>query len=140
MAKFKFSLEKILGIREFEEEQAKIELGKAIAETDRIKNNLKYIAQEKVKYSAEISKTIDLSYLTSVQNYIKGLDVQTEELLVELTQAELIVDEKRNSLTEAMQKRKALDKLKEKKFEEFKRDEDRAEENVLDDLNLRQKR
>ena len=135
MAKFKFTLEKILKIREFEEDKAKAELGKAISESEKIKNNLKYIAQQKVKYNAEMGTTLELSYLKSIEDYLKGLEVQKENLLQELAQAELIVEEKRKLLTEAMQKRKALEKVKEKQFEQFKYDQERAEENALDDMN-----
>ena len=135
MAKFKFSLEKILKIREFEEEQAKIELGKAIAETERLKQNLKNIAQQRVKYSREIGNSLDLAYLSSIENYIKGLDVQKENFLEQLAQAELVVEEKQKLMTEAMQRRKALDKLKEKQFNQFKYEQELAEENILDDMN-----
>ncbi len=134
MSKFKFSLEKILGIREFEEDQAKLELGKAIQETERIKRQLEYIAQQKIKTSKGFNQTINIDELQSLQLYLNGLDTQKESLLVDLAQAELVVEQKRLLLTQAMQKRKALDKLKEKQLAEFKKEEERAEENFLDDL------
>ena len=49
MKRFEFSLQKVLDLREFEENQAKNELGKAIAESDRIKAELEYIALKRVE-------------------------------------------------------------------------------------------
>ncbi|MCR5699019.1 MAG: flagellar export protein FliJ [Treponemataceae bacterium] len=134
MPKFKFTLEKVLRIREFEEEQAKVELGKAIQETERIKQTLEYVAKQRVKANHDLSTTIDIIQLQSYQNYIMGLDAQKDQLLEQLAQAELVVEEKRLLLTEAMKKRKALDKMKEKQLEQFKKDQERIEENFLDDM------
>ena len=134
MSKFKFTLEKVLRIREFEEEQAKVELGKAIQETERIKRTLEYIARQRVKTNNDLSTTIDIMELQSYQNYIFGLDAQKNQLLEDLEKAELVVEEKRFVLTEAMKKRKALDKMKEKQLDQFKKDQERIEENFLDDM------
>ena len=134
MSKFKFTLEKVLRIREFEEEQAKVELGKAIQETERIKRTLEYIARQRVKTNNDLSTTIDIMELQSYQNYIFGLDAQKNQLLEDLEKAELVVEEKHFVLTEAMKKRKALDKMKEKQLDQFKKDQERIEENFLDDM------
>ena len=87
MSKFKFTLEKVLRIREFEEEQAKVELGKAIQETERIKRTLEYIARQRVKTNNDLSTTIDIMELQSYQNYIFGLDAQKNQLLEDLAKA-----------------------------------------------------
>ena len=94
MSKFKFTLEKVLRIREFEEEQAKVELGKAIQETERIKRTLEYIARQRVKTNNDLSTTIDIMELQSYQNYIFGLDTKKNQLLEDLAKAELVVEEK----------------------------------------------
>ena len=121
MKKFKFSLEKVLSLREFEENQAQIELAKAISVVTELNNKLKFIATERVKNNDARSNSTDLSYLMSIENYIEGLDYQKEILLEELAQAELILEEKRQIMIEAMKKRKALEKLKEKQLQEYKK-------------------
>ena len=40
MKKFVFSLQKVLELKEYEEDKAKLELGKAVAEVERIKRLL----------------------------------------------------------------------------------------------------
>ncbi len=134
MKKFKFSLEKVLSLREFEENQAQIELAKAISVVTELNNKLKFIAKERVKNNDARSNSTDLSYLMSIENYIEGLDYQKEILLEELAQAELILEEKRQIMIEAMKKRKALEKLKEKQLQEYKKEILKEEEKVLDEI------
>ena len=134
MKKFKFSLEKVLSLREFEENQAQIELAKAISVVTELNNKLNFIANERVKHNDARSNSTDLSYLMSIENYIEGLDYQKEILLEELAQAELILEEKRQIMIEAMKKRKALEKLKEKQLQEYKKEILKEEEKVLDEI------
>lgn len=49
MKKFDFKLQKLLELREFEENQAKIELGKAVSTVELINQNLKIIAHKRVE-------------------------------------------------------------------------------------------
>lgn len=134
MKKFKFSLEKVLSLREFEENQAQIELAKAISVVTELNNKLKFIANERVKNNDARSNSTDLSYLMSIENYIEGLDYQKEILLEELAQSELILEEKRQIMIEAMKKSKALEKLKEKQLQEYKKEILKEEEKVLDEI------
>ena len=134
MKKFEFSLEKVLRIREFEEEQAKIELGKAISEVNRINSELEFIASERVKNNLARSSCVDINFLMSIEKYIEGLDLKKEELLNELAQAEMLADERRKILAECMQKRKVLEKLKENQKIAYNKLVEREEEKVLDEI------
>lgn len=134
MKNFEFSLEKVLSIREFEEKEAQIELGKAISVVNDLNNKLKYIAAERINSNESRSNSSDLNFLMSVENYINGLDFQKEQLLEQLAQAELVVEEKRKIMIEAMQKRKALDKLKENQYKVYKKELLREEEKILDEI------
>ena len=118
MKKFKFSLEKVLSLREFEEKQAQIELGKAQSVVNDLNNQLKYIASEKIKTNEARANSSDLSFLMSIENYMNGLEYKKELLLEELAKAQLVLEEKRAIVVEAIKKRKSLEKLKEKQFDE----------------------
>lgn len=135
MEKFEFKLEKILGIREFEEKQAKIELGKAIAQSEKIKQSLEFIAQEKVKTNLLRSSSTEINDLLLIENYINGLEIKKEDFLIQLANAQIIVEEKREIYLKAMQKRKALEKLKEKKFENFNEEIELKNQTELDEIN-----
>ena len=134
MKKFKFSLEKVLKIREFEEKEAQIELGKALAVVNDLNAQLKYIAEERIKSNDSRANSSDLSFLMAVENYINGLDYKKEQLLEQLAQAQLVVEEKQKIMIEAMQKRKALDKLKENQVKSYKKELLQEEEKILDEI------
>ena len=134
MKKFVFSLQKVLDLREFEEEKAKLELGKAVAEMERIKKLLEENAQNRVNAGYSRRDVSDVLSLQQIENYILGLDLKKEKLLEELASAELIFEKKRDLFTEAMQAREVLTKLKDKQLSEYKKEALKQEENALDDI------
>ena len=70
MKKFVFSLQKVLDLREFEEEKAKLELGKAVAEMERIKKLLAENAQNRVNAGYSRRDVSDVLSLQQIENYI----------------------------------------------------------------------
>ena len=134
MKKFSFKLEKVLELREFEEDQAKIELGKAIAETERIKEELRLIAEKRVQNTKSRFSSSDVMEQLAIENYITRLDSEKERLLEELAQAELVVEQKRAVFAEALKNRKVISKLKEKRTAEYKKEFYKTEENEIDDV------
>ena len=134
MKKFVFPLQKILELREYEEDKAKLELGKAVAELERIKRLLQEVAQNRVKANLSRKDTTDVIVLMNIENYIIGLDAKKEKLLEELTMAQMFFEEKRDLYTKAMQDREVLSKLKEKQLSEYKKEVLKEEENALDDI------
>ena len=134
MKKFVFSMEKILDLREYEEKQAQIELGKAIADAEKIRQQLNFVAIEKAKMlSMDISGTSINERLVH-ENYLVRLDRQKEILLEELAAAELILEEKRAVFAEALKKRKVLSNLKEKQLQQYKKEKQLEEDNIVDDI------
>lgn len=134
MKRFEFSLQKVLDLREFEENQAKNELGKAIAESDRIKAELEYIALKRVENNKARAETDDMNEMMAIERFIVRLDLRKEELLEELAKAELVIEQKRKLFAEAMKNRKVVTKLKEKKEAEYKAEMLKAEEAAIDDI------
>ena len=127
-------MEKILDLREYEEKQAQIELGKAIGDAEKIRQQLNFVAIEKAKMlSMDISGTSINERLVH-ENYLVRLDRQKEVLLEELAAAELIVEEKRAVFAEALKKRKVLSNLKEKQLQQYKKEKQLEEDNIVDDI------
>ena len=58
MKKFSFTLQKILGLREFEEKEAQIELARAISAADAIQAELNNIADQRIKQSYSRSQSL----------------------------------------------------------------------------------
>ena len=134
MKRFSFSLEKVLSLRKFREQETKIELGKAIGELSEIENNINNVAQERFRAGDLFSGNgaIVRSYLL----YVSRLDLKKEELLTEAAKAELKVEGARAVFIEASRERKVLDKLKEKRSGEYRKFTLAEETKSLDDQGL----
>ncbi len=134
MKKFTFKLAKLLELREFEEDKAKAALAEAIAVSENLKAELKQIAEDRAATNSSRAGISDPVYMQSIERYIVRLDTRKELALQELAQAELVVEEKRSLFAEAMRQRKIIDKIKEKKYAEWKKERQKEEDKILDDI------
>ena len=134
MKRFSFSLQKILDIREFAERQAQIELGRAVAEVNRINSDLEAVAQEKIRMIHQKPQEMTLNDFVVRENYMKRLELTKERLLEDLAAAQLVVDEKREIFAEALKQRKILSNLRDKQYAQYKKEALVAEDNAVDDL------
>lgn len=134
MKRFAFSLQKILDIREFAERQAQIELGRAVAEVNRINSDLEAVAQEKLRMIHQKQQEMTLNDFVVRENYMKRLELTKERLLEELAAAQLVVDQRREIFAEAMKQRKILSNLREKQLVQYRKAVLVAEDNAVDDM------
>lgn len=134
MKRFSFSLQKVLDFREFERKQAENELGQAVAAETKIKNALNAVAEQRVQQVQVTDAMHDLRSLYNASCYFHLLDQRKEMLLEELTQAQLVTEEKRNKMREAMKKHKVLEKLKEKRYAAWQEEAQKEEEVLIDDI------
>ncbi|MDR0313313.1 MAG: flagellar export protein FliJ [Treponema sp.] len=132
MKNFSFNLEKILDLREYREQETKIELGRAIGVLSEIENNIRSVAEERFRTGTQFSG--NGAMIRSYMLYISRLDIEKERLLVEAAKAEQKVEEARTIYLEASRERKVLDKLKEKRAAEYKKFVQAEETKVLDDI------
>ena len=134
MKRFSFSLQKILDIREFAERQAQIELGRAVAEVNRINSDLEAVAQEKIRMIHQKQQEMTLNDFVVRENYMKRLELTKERLLEDLAAAQLVVDEKREIFGGGGEQRKILSNLRDKQYAQYKKDALVAEDNAVDDM------
>ncbi|MBE6360623.1 MAG: flagellar export protein FliJ [Treponema bryantii] len=134
MKKFKFELEQVLEIREFERQQAEGELSKCIAVENEINENLAIIANQYDALKKSTKGSLDFSEMMGQSQYANLLDYQKEQLLLQLAQAKLETEEKRKVLTECMKKTSALEKMKELQYEDFKLEMKRKENRRIEEL------
>ena len=69
-----------------------------------------------------------------MDKFFKGLDIQKEDFLKQMVQAQMVADEKRAIVLECMKKTKSLEKLREKHLAAWKKEMQKQEENLMDDL------
>ncbi|GHV50987.1 flagellar protein FliJ [Spirochaetia bacterium] len=135
MKRFRFSMEKVLDLRKHREQEAEIELGRAIGELTEIENRIKALAIEKTKAAKERFSTNNTTIeIQSYDMYIIRLDQTKDRLLEEAAKAELKVEAARKVYLEASRDRKVFDKLREKREGEYRKEMLAEEAKVLDDI------
>lgn len=134
MKKFNFSLEKVQNLKEFKKKQAEMELGKAVQEETKIQNTLDMIARKKVDTIRAADEMKDIRSLYSVQHYFFLLEERKEIAVEELTRAKVVTDEKRAAMERAMREVKAIENFKEMKKAEWRKEQQKEEENAIDEI------
>lgn len=134
MKKFRFELQDILDIKEFEEEAAKAELAKALSVETEIQNKLDKIALDYTSVKQNMSGMTAMEYMNA-SRFFQVLDFQKEGLLNELTEAKMVSDQKRQILNEIMKKTQALKNLKESQLKTYNQELQIIEEDEADEIN-----
>ena len=134
MKRFAFSMQKILDLRESQQKQAEIELGKAAGEVSRIEREIDAIEQKKASVSKAFDGETNVATLSQIESHFFMLDQKRQELKDDLEAAQAVADEKRDAMRQAMQKTKALGKLKESKAASWKKEAQKDEELAADDV------
>ena len=132
MKKFSFRLEKVLQLRKFKEEECKLALGQAISVLNMIEAKIKETAVK--RFHAANNRFADTTQVIAWELYIKRLDHEATLLEEQAAKAELVVEEKRAEYLEASKDLKAIEKLKEKRKEEYKKEMFKYEISETDDI------
>ena len=142
--RFQFSLQKLLNLRGFEENKARVELGKAVSEVERINLSLRENAAKRLAApqtaivtkdgSPQARPLMDTTSLLALERYTARLDFEREKMLESLAAAEDVAQEKRAAYIEAAKKVKTLENLKDKKAAEWKKYALRAADDEIDDI------
>ena len=138
MAKFVYRMQSLLNIQYQLENQAKMELGRAQMALLTEEEKRDELVDRKEAYFEEGRKlrgdVVHADELRDNRNAVLIMDelIEAQEKQIEL--AEQVVEEAREKLTEVMQERKMHEKLREKAFEQFRREELAAEGKTVDEL------
>lgn len=134
MKKFEFELEEILNIRRFEQQQAEVELGKALAEEKKIQDKIDNLAMQQVTVKQQMKGCTNFSDIINANQFYALVKKQTDFLLNQMAELKLVSEQKRAVLRNAMQKTDSLEKLKEQQLEEYKAEVKRIEQLELDNI------
>ena len=135
MKKFVFDLEDILEFRKFEQQQAEIELGKALSKEKEIQDKIDTLALQKVTVQKEIKNSTDFTVLSQSTKYFEFIKKQTEFLLNQIAEAKLVTEQKREVLQKCMQRTDALEDLKKDQLAEYNKlvldEEDKENDDIV---------
>ncbi|MCQ2611023.1 MAG: flagellar export protein FliJ [Treponema sp.] len=134
MAKFVFELEDVLKIRNHEKDLAQAELGKAVAEENRIQGLLDALAMQYNTVKQQTKDSTESQTILSAYRFYQGVKLQQEKLFDDMAKAKIVTEAKRKVFNEAYQKVESLEKLKEQKQLEFNKEQDRLEEEEMEDI------
>lgn len=123
-----------MNLRKYEQEQAQIELGKAVGVETKIQADLDALAEQyaAVKKAGEGER--DFAKIAEAQQFYSFVKSQQEKLFAQMAQAKLVTEEKRAAFNAAMQKTESLEKLRERKREEHKAAQKKEAAKFLDDI------
>jgi flagellar FliJ protein len=138
MAKFKFKLETVLKVKIRVEDLRKRELRLAEIQRDQAHKQLLLrqaeVTQTLDNFREDLKRRIDVRQAVNYERFLRWLNKQVELAAAHLEQCQRQVAEARNKLIEAAKERQILEKLKEKEYEAYKREEQRLEDQFLDEL------
>jgi flagellar FliJ protein len=140
MKKFKFTLEKVLEVKEIEEKVIQRQLQKVQSQ---IFENEKYIAliaekisEERVKVNTKSEKVMHSSEMMLHYNYLESLKADMEHYMMANQKLRLEELDIQSQLVEKSKEKKALERLREIKYEEFRRDYNKEQQSFLDDISI----
>ena len=138
--KFKYRLQKVLEIREQELEEAKNQYAKAKQACDKIQLEIQQNIQNQNDLKNKLSSGKIEGNPVIYTNRLKYLTVQKDQLEQELEKANNILEEKKEQMLFAQQRKEALVKHKEKELKKFQDAEQKKEAKVMNELALMMKR
>jgi flagellar FliJ protein len=124
--RFRFPLETVLKVRTLREEQARLELGRAYSQLARSRQALAdteaHILGALNRLKEATSRNWKADEYQMIFSYLEHLRMARQGWQERVAQEEAVVAEKTLALEKRHQKRRLLEKLREKKYLEFRRE------------------
>ena len=138
MAKFKYRMQSILEVKKKLEEQAKNEFAAARAALNEEEEKLEQLNKRKEAYEEEgralREDTLNIMDIIENKEALLHMDEFIAEQQLNVKRSEDSMEEARLALQTAMQESKTQEKLREKAFEQFMKEENARESREIDEL------
>ncbi|GIV15901.1 MAG: flagellar export protein FliJ [Armatimonadota bacterium] len=136
MRRFVFSLQKVLDYRQQREEQAVRAFAEAQAQLLHEQAVLHRLLSERegCLRRSHRRQRLAVELLDVEQAYLSALEERIEAQRGRVVEAVRVLEEKRQALTQAQRERKALERLREKHYEQWRQEMLRIEQKALDEL------
>ena len=140
MKKFVFRLETVLDIRKKKEEEVQIKLGEALSHLNKEMANLEILYDKRNFYQTEITRmrpiATKVGEVMMYQDYLDSLEVSIKKQKELIARLEKVVDEVRYELAECAKERKIIEKIRQNEYEEYKKEYEASERNILDEFGV----
>lgn len=138
MARFRYSLQNILNIKEKMETQAKQEFGMAQAALNRETEYLERLKERRREYESMsgnlLQGRLDLRAIEENKEALLKMDSLVAAQCIRVEKAGENVETARERMADAMKERKMHEALREKSFQAFLQEENHAESKAIDEL------
>ena len=138
MARFVFRLQPLLRARRLAEQAQQRRVGELeqqrIGLEDTLRRRQQVLADSKVALRDRLTGTLQLHDLRVHANAALQVMRQAQRLVLQLAGVHKRLEEARADLLAATQRRRALELLRDQRFEQWRADQNRAEAATLDDL------
>lgn len=138
MARFIFSMESILQIKQKLEDQAKAEYAVQVAELHRQQEKLHQLERRKddlqEQLRQQVSDVLELLQIRQLEDAVENIKYNINVQKIAVVHQQKKTDQARNKLNDAMKERKTYEKLKERAFEEFKKEVNAEEQKEINEL------
>lgn len=138
MAKFKYRMQSILEVKKKLEEQAKNEFAAARAALNEEEDKLEQLKKRKEAYEDEgralRESTLNIMDIIENKEALLRMDEFIADQQLNVKRAEERMEEARLALQTAMQESKTQEKLREKAFDQFMKEENARESKEIDEL------
>jgi flagellar FliJ protein len=135
MRRFTFNLEKVLRLRQHQEQEKEVQLGEVTSRCVRLNREIRSRQEEKRRImGGRRFDTLGMAGYAAAEAYTQRLDQEMQALRTRLKECEKEREEAQRLFMEASRKRKVLDKLRDKKRERHRRELRREEQRELDEI------
>jgi len=138
MPKFKFKLQPVLEHRQKKEDIFKKELAEVKKRFESEKLLLEELKQKLFDLQSELREkqksSFEISDIAAYSSYIDRVEGEIELKIIKLTEIAEDVKKAQKRLLEASKDKKILEKLHERKYEEFQKELERIEQGLIDEL------
>lgn len=135
---FKFSLESVLSLKKNTEEMKKRELGLLNIEKEKLHKKKQQLEYQKVQLLHEMREhsinRLEVEALKNYNTYYPIIKKQEDQIIKEIAVMDQCIQEKKDELHEALKNRKILENLKAIQLEEYRQEEKRQEQQVVDEI------
>jgi flagellar FliJ protein len=143
MPKFKFRLATLMRLRENTRDERRSELAEAYRVDDLIKQRIESLVAEmdslKTQRRATAGPgTVDVDSLVEAQRYEAALKTQQAQFKEQRQAIAGEIQSRQQRLVEANREVRVLEKLREKQLDKYRKEENRREAKVLDEVALQQ--
>lgn len=138
MAKFIYSMQNILNIKERLENQAKTEFAQKTIALNKEEDKMRKLVAKMRSYEDELrglsGKRLNVHEMKRCNESVSIMKEHISKQAIKIKIAERNLDVARDNLGEAVQERKVQEKLKEKEFEDFKVELNASEMKEIDEV------